>query len=65
MNVFNRIAESYEKEKIPALDQKGPKSLNYINRKKEFVRVFKGNEILKNVIDNARSDYAHEKIALH
>ena len=64
MNVFNRIAESYEKEKIHGLDQKGPKSLNYVNRKNEFVRVFKGNEKLKNVIDNARSDYAHEKIAL-
>lgn len=65
MNIFNKIQESYEKEKIPGLDQKGPKSLNYVNRKNEFVRVFNGNEKLRSTLENVKSDYGQHQLMRH
>lgn len=60
--IYTKVKHQYENEHIEGLEQKGPKSLNYVNRKTEFFRILKDNQKLKGFINNATSEYSvHSK----
>lgn len=51
-----------KKEKMPKLNQYGPKSLNVLNKKRDIQKIVKENEMMHHKIANASSDYAVYKI---
>lgn len=55
-----------ETEKMPVLQQFGPKSLNFVNKKEELKKINQENEILKLKIINAKSSVPPlDDIAIH
>ncbi|TNV85586.1 hypothetical protein FGO68_gene15586 [Halteria grandinella] len=65
LRLYHKISNTFENEKMPWLIQYGPRSLNFINKKQEGIRVMQENQMLKDKIEKARSSVGRDEIARH